>query len=890
MDNPSKNLDDSEATNEVAKAIQPIHSTTVHKICSGQVVLNLATAVKELVENALDASATIIEVKLRDHGIESIEVCDNGEGVEESNFGGLTAKYHTSKLREFSDLECVETFGFRGEALSSLCALSKMVITTRHCKADYGTRLELDESGAITKKEICARQTGTTVQLTNLFGTLPVRKKEFTRNIKKEFVKMCQILQGYCLVATGVRIICTNQNQNGPRSIVMATNGGRSVMDNISAIFGTKQVFDVLQIVPPTEIDELLIKNILEEFEPSVGSDAINNLSEADLKRFTIDGWISTCHHGSGRSSKDRQFVFINSRPCEPKKIIKIVNEIYHRYNSNQSPFLYLNIEVQRSDVDVNVTPDKRQLMVNNENILLLILKACLLKTFSNLPSTFKMQNLNLSTENAEDQSRIRTTPDPKKFSQMLAQWRKTGQTDQPCSSENKVKRKVSDEVECRNIKMRKIHEYLTQQHDETVPMSDDETLSSSIDQSSCLSESIDLKSPENTSDAERKHDVKEDIKKEKSSPLRIIDTYNGASSAPKANVNSIKYKITKVVSARSLSCEKNSPSKSVIKPSEKDLFESDEESRKIDSNSQREDEDEDEEEENDDAEEDEDEKESEEEVQYDSENDSPVEDDQEQYGFKSQCTINMLNRVTTSIEEISELMAAEEKFVEQSRRNKLERLKFKATIEPSKNKLAEEELQTEISKKSFAQMEIIGQFNLGFIVVKLEDDLFIVDQHATDEKFNYETLQKETTLFNQKLVVPQPLELTAVSEMVLIDNLEVFERNGFKFQINESAQPTKKIQLIGKPMSNRWEFGKEDIDELIFLLQESPNTVLRPSKISAMLASRACRKSVMIGMSLSTSDMQRLINQMGQIEHPWNCPHGRPTMRHLVNLAMISN
>lgn len=66
------------------------------------------------------------------------------------------AKYHTSKLREFTDLECVETFGFRGEALSSLCALSKMVITTRHRSANYGTRLELDERGTITKKEICA--------------------------------------------------------------------------------------------------------------------------------------------------------------------------------------------------------------------------------------------------------------------------------------------------------------------------------------------------------------------------------------------------------------------------------------------------------------------------------------------------------------------------------------------------------------------------------------------------------------------------------------------------------------------------------------------------------------------------------------------------------------
>lgn len=219
-------------------------------------------------------------------------------------------------------------------------------------------------------------------------------------------------------------------------------------------------------------------------------------------------------------------------------------------------------------------------------------------------------------------------------------------------------------------------------------------------------------------------------------------------------------------------------------------------------------------------------------EVMYDSENDSLIGVDEEQLGFKSQCTVDMFDAVSTSIDEISELMAMEEKCNKQMEQHNLDRLKFKATIEPSKNKLAEEELQTEITKKSFSQMEIIGQFNLGFIVVKLEDDLFIVDQHATDEKFNYETLQKETTLYNQKLVIPQPLELTAVSEMILIDNLEVFEKNGFKFQIDHDAQPTKKVQLSAKPMSKNWEFGKNEIDELLFLLQESPNTVLRPSKI----------------------------------------------------------
>lgn len=103
--------------------VQPIDQKSIHQICSGQVVLSIATAMKELVENSLDAGATNIEIKLKNHGADFLEVNDNGFGVEPHNFEALTLKHHTSKLRDFSDLTSVETFGFRGEALSSLCAL-----------------------------------------------------------------------------------------------------------------------------------------------------------------------------------------------------------------------------------------------------------------------------------------------------------------------------------------------------------------------------------------------------------------------------------------------------------------------------------------------------------------------------------------------------------------------------------------------------------------------------------------------------------------------------------------------------------------------------------------------------------------------------------------------
>ena len=127
---------------KLASAIRPIAQASIHRICSGQVVLDLAGAVKELVENALDAGATNIEVRLKDYGADTIEVADNGSGVAPENHQALTVKYATSKISTFDDLAALGSFGFRGEALSSLCALSQsLTVVTRTEREDAGTRL-----------------------------------------------------------------------------------------------------------------------------------------------------------------------------------------------------------------------------------------------------------------------------------------------------------------------------------------------------------------------------------------------------------------------------------------------------------------------------------------------------------------------------------------------------------------------------------------------------------------------------------------------------------------------------------------------------------------------------------------------------------------------------
>ncbi|CAG8767961.1 4361_t:CDS:2, partial [Funneliformis caledonium] len=98
------------------------------------------------------------------------------------------------------------------------------------------------------------------------------------------------------------------------------------------------------------------------------------------------------------------------------------------------------------------------------------------------------------------------------------------------------------------------------------------------------------------------------------------------------------------------------------------------------------------------------------------------------------------------------------------------------------------------------------------------------------------------------------------------------------------------KLKLLSQPMSKDTVFGVKDIEELIFLLSERPGEMVRCSHVRNMFASRACRKSVMIGDALNRQQMQKIVKRMGDIDQPWNCPHGRPTMRHLFDLSQVKN
>ncbi|CAL8283710.1 unnamed protein product [Merluccius merluccius] len=859
---------------EPAGSIKAIDRHSVHQICSGQVVLTLATAVKELVENSIDAGSTNVDVRLKESGAELVEVSDNGKGVEESNFEGLTLKHHTSKLRDFSDLIHVETFGFRGEALSSLCALSDLSVVTCHESAQVGTKLVFDHNGHLVQRCPHPRQQGSTVSLGQLFYTLPVRHKEFQRNIKKEFTKMIHVLQSYCIISTGVRITCSNQTGQGKRSPVLNTSGSPCMRDNIGAIYGPKQLQSLLpfQQLTPTE-------GVKEDY----------GLANAELPKdlFTVTGFVSRGDHGVGRSATDRQFFFINKRPCDPPKVTKLVNEVYHMYNRHQYPFVALNISVASDCVDVNVTPDKRQIFLQEEKLLLAILKTSLMAMYESGVNKISLHTSSTLSNNGLKS--VHPRPDSEQRQVVLSDGEgvvvEAGEEDErtlprPRSSLNLAGLRAA------------FSSHTKPGTEKTTSGGSQQKTLQSFFKGSARTVAHSIQSPvkplrEATKSSPAGRSALDAFRYGKTRHSDVEDSGEGSSLSERDSQTT-----PTPDSPQCVSDEK--PHTADVTASEEHLDSScsaaEAQGIKTEPSTSREE---------DDAPSPDSKRARRTEESQDSASSSagpePTHPDISSSGpylSKVDAPVSIQKRSAPLQFSVQELVGRLGRLREQQRLRDGDSFKyrrFRAKISPGENQSAEDELRKEIRKETFKDMEIIGQFNLGFIIAKLNSDLFMIDQHATDEKYNFEMLQQHTVLQGQRLIAPQKLHLTAVSENVLMENVDIFQKNGFDFLIDEDAQVMERVKLVSLPTSKNWTFGPADIEELIFMLSDSPGVMCRPSRVRHMFASRACRKSVMIGTALSVSEMKKLVVHMGEIEQPWNCPHGRPTMRHLVNLDVLS-
>ena len=200
------------------------------------------------------------------------------------------------------------------------------------------------------------------------------------------------------------------------------------------------------------------------------------------------------------------------------------------------------------------------------------------------------------------------------------------------------------------------------------------------------------------------------------------------------------------------------------------------------------------------------------------------------------------------------------------------------------------------IEKEDFYQMNIIGQFNKGFILTSLNDSLFIIDQHASDEKKNYENLLNNLTLTKQPTLIPIKIEMFSIAEKNLIYlNKEIYSQLGF-----EIKKELDELYILTFPSIYSYNFKYEDFINIVNKLKENnykikeekiiKNDLIKKlflsDRVLKYIATKACRMSIMIGDTLNDKKMRNIINNMSNLISPWNCPHGRPTMRFLCNIS----
>lgn len=314
--------------------ILALPASVVNRIAAGEVVVSPAAALKELLENALDAGAAHVAVSARGGGARLLRVADDGSGVAEGDLGLLCARHATSKLRALDDLRSVATFGFRGEALASVSHVARVGVVSK--VAGEGAWKARYADGGLVEKERVAGVDGTTISVEDMFYNLGTRRRAL-RAAGEEYRAIVEVVSRYAIKYCGVAFSCRKLGDKaGGGALDVRTEVDASVEGNIRAAFGSAVARELVKL--EVAIDDVGV---------------------------TVSGFVSN----AGFSMRKGVFVlFINGRlvNCSPLK--RAVDAAYTAYlPKGGRAFVYLDVTMRSSDIDVNVHPNKMEVRFLHE-------------------------------------------------------------------------------------------------------------------------------------------------------------------------------------------------------------------------------------------------------------------------------------------------------------------------------------------------------------------------------------------------------------------------------------------------------------------------------------------------------------------------------------------
>ncbi|KAF9881597.1 hypothetical protein CkaCkLH20_00743 [Colletotrichum karsti] len=322
------------------RRIRALDPKVVNKIAAGEIIVAPVNALKELIENAVDAGATTLEVLVKEGGLKLLQITDNGHGIQRDDLEILCERHTTSKLSSFEDLTSIATYGFRGEALASISHIAHLSVTTKTQDSSCAWRAHyLDGALAPAKpgqsaepKPTAGRQ-GTQISVEDLFFNVPTRRRAF-RSPAEEYNKIIDVVGRYAIHCKGVGFSCKKHGESGTSVSIQAA---ASEVDRIRQIYGSS------------------VANELMEF--STGEDRWG---------FKANGWATNANY---HIKKTTLLLFINHRSVDSGNIKKALEQLYATFlPKGGRPFIYLSLEIDPSRVDVNVHPTKREVHFLNED------------------------------------------------------------------------------------------------------------------------------------------------------------------------------------------------------------------------------------------------------------------------------------------------------------------------------------------------------------------------------------------------------------------------------------------------------------------------------------------------------------------------------------------
>ena len=310
--------------------IRVLSDGLANQIAAGEVVERPASVVKELVENSIDAGATLIRLDIEEGGKKKIRIMDNGMGMLPVECKLAFSRHATSKISEFSDLETIQSLGFRGEALPSIASVAKVRCTSAR-NENQGGKLIVVEGGALVEDKEFACPQGTTIEVEQLFYSTPARSK-FLKGDSTEFSHITQVVTQQALAYPSIQF--------------QLTHNGR----------------DVIQTLPTDQIHY----RIAELFGADLGKSLVLvNSSSGD---YQLEGYVSNPVYT--RTNRSAQYCFINGRFVRDKVILHATQQGYsHLLPKGQHPALFLYLTMDPKLLDVNVHPSKAEVRTFTSNI-----------------------------------------------------------------------------------------------------------------------------------------------------------------------------------------------------------------------------------------------------------------------------------------------------------------------------------------------------------------------------------------------------------------------------------------------------------------------------------------------------------------------------------------